>query len=218
MTHTYKVVEIFTSIQGEGMFTGYPMRFVRFVGCSVGKTVCHHCDTDFSRPNSWLGGGEFGAEALASRIATYPRICFTGGEPLDQDLVYLLDVVEHVRQATGIGTELCAHIETSGTISIPDALRWCHVAVSPKPGYRMDCIHRADEIKVIMGGLGNGPGWPTLEDALTWATELRKEVYLQPCNAKLSVDPASLSAAMALVTAHPQLRLSPQLHKLINMR
>jgi organic radical activating enzyme len=42
MIHGANIVEIFSSIQGEGLFTGTPMTFVRFSLCSVG---CKWCDT-----------------------------------------------------------------------------------------------------------------------------------------------------------------------------
>ena len=33
----YRLAEIFTSVQGEGGFTGAPMTFIRMAGCNVGK-------------------------------------------------------------------------------------------------------------------------------------------------------------------------------------
>lgn len=42
MSHNANIVEIFSSIQGEGLFTGTPMTFVRFSLCDVG---CKWCDT-----------------------------------------------------------------------------------------------------------------------------------------------------------------------------
>src|SRR5271170_6427812 len=35
----YPVSEIFTSIQGEGVYTGTVMTFIRLAGCSVGKKI-----------------------------------------------------------------------------------------------------------------------------------------------------------------------------------
>ena len=37
-----KISEVFSSVQGEGRYTGHPAIFIRFAGCSVG---CHFCDT-----------------------------------------------------------------------------------------------------------------------------------------------------------------------------
>jgi len=39
------ILEIFSSIQGEGIYIGYRQLFIRFSGCNLG---CKYCDTDFS--------------------------------------------------------------------------------------------------------------------------------------------------------------------------
>ena len=36
------IVEVFSSLQGEGIYTGLPMTFVRLGSCSMG---CRYCDT-----------------------------------------------------------------------------------------------------------------------------------------------------------------------------
>ena len=82
----YPVVERFKSLQGEGMYAGTPMAFIRFVGCSVGKKTCAFCDTDFVEPLTWRGGGEYTEDELLEWAQPYRHICLTGGEPLDQDL------------------------------------------------------------------------------------------------------------------------------------
>jgi len=42
MSHTANIVEIFSSLQGEGLYTGSSTTFVRFEGCDLG---CKWCDT-----------------------------------------------------------------------------------------------------------------------------------------------------------------------------
>jgi 7-carboxy-7-deazaguanine synthase len=208
----YPVVEKFKAVQGEGLFTGTPMAFIRLKGCSVSKKICHHCDTDFDKIMEWKGGGHFEVDFLDMWAANYRHICITGGEPLNHDLWPMW-----VR----LSKNRTIHIETSGTIDIKETgmahVDAVHITVSPKPGYLESMIKRADEIKVIVGGLGSGEGWPTLNSARVWAAE-GKLVYLQPVNKKNEPDKLTLSHALELVDAYPELRLSVQLHKYIGVR
>jgi 7-carboxy-7-deazaguanine synthase len=205
----YPVAERFKSIQGEGLYCGTPMAFIRFVGCSVGKDICHACDADFEQIMPERGGGLFSPEELRDWVGDYRYVCLTGGEPLDRNLRPLLDVLD-----------AASHVETSGTRQ-PDWLaswRPTWITVSPKPGFNEPwMLEQADEIKMIVGGLGAGPGWPAVEDAIRWANA-GKLVYLQPRNLRAEIDPAALQRAADLVLEHPQLRLSPQLHKYAGMR
>jgi 7-carboxy-7-deazaguanine synthase len=208
----YPIAERFKSIQGEGLYTGTPMAFIRFVGCSVGKNVCSACDTDFEQVYSQKGGGLYDEQELVDWALPYSHVCFTGGEPLDRILHPIISAIHKAK--------LYCHIETSGTVH-PSWLRdvpYDWITVSPKPGYLLSMIERADEIKLILGGLGSGEGWPTLEDAISWASERRKLVYIQPRNFKDSISPVNLQAAAEAVNAFPNLRLSAQLHKFLEVR
>lgn len=210
MVIKYPIAEKFKAPQGEGLFTGTPMAFIRLVGCSVGKGICTHCDTDFDKTYPVNGGGLFDADELKEWAGAYGHICITGGEPLDRELWPLIAVFQQQ-----------IHIETSGTKWV----EWLadhrnfgiHVTVSPKPGYRDDVIQYADEIKVIIDGLGDGEGWPTIENAVTWAKE-GKLVYLQPRNSKFDIDHHNLQEVIELCDQHPTLRVSAQLHKFLRTR
>jgi 7-carboxy-7-deazaguanine synthase len=212
----YHIAEKFKAPQGEGLYTGTPMAFIRFMGCSVGKTICHFCDTDFDKQQTWKGGGEFDESALSNWVGTYRHVCLTGGEPFDRGY----DLRALIERLNADGCKV--HIETSGTRQYPE--EWIgaygvHITVSPKPGWIQHWIDRADEIKVIVGGLGadRRDQWPTLQQALKWADE-GKLVYLQPVNKKNEPDRLTLSHALELIDEYPQLRLSVQLHKYIGVR
>ena len=78
MTDIAKIKEIFTSIQGEGLFVGYKQVFVRFCGCNL---TCKYCDTDYRT----VGSFEYKAEELANRLKLHSdchSVSLTGGEPL----------------------------------------------------------------------------------------------------------------------------------------
>jgi organic radical activating enzyme len=232
----YPLAERFKAPQGEGVFAGVPMAFMRTVGCSVGKGTCTACDTDFDRMRPDLGGGAYTAEELVVWAQPYRHVCVTGGEPLDRDLRPL------VMACADAG--LLVHVETSGTVhpawldpkpqprlaerhavgldagGLSLAWRWVPlwVTVSPKPGWLPSMVsHVADELKVILGGLGDGQGWPTIGEALAWA-EAGRTVYVQPRNHRDSIDADAMGEALETVDAHPQLRLSTQLHKYLRTR
>lgn len=217
VTMKFPLAEKFDSIQGEGAYTGTPMKFIRFVGCSVGKKICTHCDTSFEKMNPLLGGGYFDEADLIKWIGDYQHVCFTGGEPLDRDIESLIKVFGDRR--------LMCHIETSGTKypklplhvldGYPEKKIW--ICVSPKPGYLPEMIEMADEIKVILHGLGDGEGWPGINDAVQWANE-GKLVFIQPRNDRKFINEENLQEAIKFVSDFPELRLSVQLHKFLKTR
>lgn len=243
----YKIAEKFKSLQGEGVYAGTPMAFIRFVGCSVGKTICQHCDTDFDDVLPWRGGGTFSHEELLRWAYPYDHICFTGGEPLDQDLWPFFQFCSDFPK---LGPKMF-HIETSGTKPFPlydpevthKLAHWpfdVWVCVSPKPGFLEHVVRSADEVKVIVPGLGDiNPKvakhwtlevvpavierqhelkrWPDLSDAIRWAAA-DKVVFLQPRNTKNAIDPTNLMYVLDVLRDHPQLRLSSQLHKILKVQ
>lgn len=81
MTHKSKIIEIFTSIQGEGPYVGVKQLFIRFCGCNLN---CNYCDTSAIPNEDYL---EFTPEELKNYIEdfnlkTIHSISLTGGEPL----------------------------------------------------------------------------------------------------------------------------------------
>lgn len=227
----FPIAEKFAAPQGEGVYTGQMMKFIRLVGCSVGKDVCHACDTEFSKMYPDLGGGLFSVSELVRWVGDYEHVCLSGGEPLDRDLRHLLfALADH-----GCTT----HIETSGTVRPgwlmkDDVDEWrvasftvgndphpfaghLWVTVSPKPKYLEWMIGAADELKVILGGLGDGPGWPSIDQAVQWARQ-GKLVYVQPRNETLTINGEHMNDALKVIWDHPELRLSTQLHKYIRTR
>lgn len=78
MTDKVKIKEIFTSIQGEGLFIGYKQLFIRFCGCNLS---CNYCDTDYRTVNS----SEYTVDELidiVKKSTDCHSVSLTGGEPL----------------------------------------------------------------------------------------------------------------------------------------
>lgn len=106
---SYKVVEIFESINGEGMKAGELSVFIRFRGCNL---CCGYCDTKWANEAdaSYI---EMELEEVVEKVQDYhvKNVTVTGGEPLLQEgICELLQVLSK----RGYSVE----IETNGSISL----------------------------------------------------------------------------------------------------
>jgi 7-carboxy-7-deazaguanine synthase len=100
-----KLSEIFTSVEGEGALFGTKTMFVRMAGCPL---KCHWCDTTYALPMD--SGNDYSAEDVKALIKdqlhknTY-KVNFTGGEPLVQHEA-VIELAKFVRQELKIKTYL----------------------------------------------------------------------------------------------------------------
>ena len=101
-----KIKEIFTSIQGEGIYTGEKHLFIRFCRCNLD---CKFCDTDFSSENA----KEYSSDDLFENIKDIPceAISFTGGEPLLES-AFLKQFLEKYKSK--LNKKI--YLETNGTL------------------------------------------------------------------------------------------------------
>lgn len=117
----YKVNEIFYSVQGEGLYTGQPMVFVRLAKCNL---ACPWCDTEFEKYVE-MDEDEIAIAADEVQGMHHPKIvCFTGGEPTLQLNETLIEAF------LNRGWRL--HAETNGIKPIFEFLRFDCVTISPK--------------------------------------------------------------------------------------
>ena len=107
------VVEIFSSVQGEGVYLGQKQIFVRFAGCNL---ACEYCDTDFASGKNYTPT-ELIEEIRKLNKIPHHSISLTGGEPL-LSADFLKDFLPQVRKDF---PELKIYLETNGTL--PDKLR-----------------------------------------------------------------------------------------------
>lgn len=211
---TYRVKEIFYTLQGEGSHAGRPAVFCRFTSCNLwtgrekdrARAICQFCDTDFVGTDG-PGGGRFKTPAsLAEAVrATWqgsahdrvrPLVVCTGGEPLlqlDQPAVEALH---------SVGFEVA--VETNGTQDPPPGLDW--ICVSPKAGADFRLQH-GNELKLVFPQDGAEPerfenlDFPSL--------------MLQPMDGPDREKNTRLAIEYCL--SHPQWRLSLQTHKYIGI-
>lgn len=195
LTKIYKIVEIFHSVQGEGVHAGIPHVFIRFGKCNL---QCEWCDTDFETFE------EMTAEQILYQVSQYPskRLIFTGGEPMLNDLWPL----QRLFKSRGY-TLAC---ESNGTIEIPEGLLdW--ICISPKdqmyPQVKIRQRH-GDELKCVYVG-----------QDLSMYDDLKlgfTHHFLQPCymeNESVEWNGKNFALTETVVKENPTWRLSLQTHK-----
>lgn len=152
---TFPIAETFYSIQGEGVWAGTPMFFIRLAGCNVGKyaRATYPGPTDIPNPAPFqllhpeyatctsFSGEQFicdtdyrvkerlTIEQIVALIPNTEHVVLTGGEPLMHKDIYEL--------ISALSGGYRVHVETSGTIMIPyfriDTDIW--ITCSPKMGF-----------------------------------------------------------------------------------
>ena len=191
--HSYRVNEIFYSIQGEGTFAGTPAVFVRFSGCNLD---CPWCDTDHTRAETMTRDELETAvrELLKDRDGAI--VVLTGGEPA-------LQLRDDEPLFRGFGAKVC--IETNGTLPVPGWVDW--VTVSPKNGLR-PLVPTPNELKFVFEP-EHIPYYLSMQEAACPKS-------IQPLARKDGT--TNLREALEFVLAHPRFHLSVQLHKIIGVR
>ena len=205
----YLIQETFTSLKGEGLYTGQPMHFIRLAGCNL---KCEFCDTEFNK------GKDIELTELVAGIAPSPisRVVITGGEPCLHSLKPLTDALHNVGKLT--------HLETNGTLPIIKGLfDW--IALSPK---NMNCLSssvaQADEIKFLVGF----EGWKSFIDNFLASYPIKTEciLYVMPITIGLNQGQTrsskdfiqeNIDDAVEYCTLNPMFRYCIQLHKVLQI-
>ncbi len=236
MPRSYRVKDVWRTLQGEGAFAGRPAVFIRFVACNLwsghdadrardaersGATCPLWCDTDFTREGSRAFDT---AEALADHVVAVGQgvrfVVCTGGEPLlqlDAPLVAAL----HARGCF-------VAVETNGTVALagafgradgPDVPDW--VTCSPKlreadaPGAL--ALEWFDEIKLVVPDYGPA-------DVAAFLARQRRHVVAGAVLPMLWLQPEdgprlgeATAAAIAAALDAPAWRVSVQTHKVLDV-
>lgn len=208
---TYKIKEIFYTLQGEGAQSGRPAVFCRFSGCNLwsgreedrAKAICQFCDTDFWGMDG-ENGGKYNASELADLVISLwpdpevgkPYVVCTGGEPLLQ-----LDepLIEAFHQR---GLEVA--VETNGTITAPAGLDW--ICMSPKANTEI-LIQTGHELKLVYPQAGAEPE--------RFEGFHFDHFYLQPMDGIDAQHHTRLTLEYCL--RHPKWSLSLQTHKILGI-
>lgn len=207
---TFKITEIFYSVQGEGPMTGYPCIFIRLHGCNL---RCSWCDTPYAQDIN-TPAVEMNSEEIMKKVSAFEcrYIEFTGGEPLLQkgasEMINFFD-------ENGYHTS----VETNGSYDIsklnPSVLKVVDIKC-PASGMsknnnfeNLQYLNQNDAVKFVIGAY----------DDFLWAEDVYFshslheicDVYFSPASGK--VKPAELALWLLKERLHARLQL--QLHKYI---
>ena len=223
MVISYKINELFETIQGEGSFTGQPSIFIRLQGCPVG---CAWCDTKHTweikdtdqiittqmleKSQETPQWSELSVDNILAVVIDKgyqaKHIVITGGEPCMVDLTPLCTAFEQLGYST--------QIETSGTFEIQTSDK-CWVTVSPKVnmkgGYSIltTAMQRANEIK---HPIATEQHIDDLKILLSDHQITDTPIYLQPISQKKRATELAITSCIA-----NNWRLSVQVHKYIGI-
>lgn len=118
------VVELFHSIQGEGIYTGEPSIFLRVTGCNLRcvfkDSICDTSYTSFKPKKSIFADITEIADAIMRIKLSFPNtrhLVITGGEPM----LYKEGIVELLKQIEFF--KFIVTVETNGTLGVIEELK-----------------------------------------------------------------------------------------------
>lgn len=206
-----KICEIFSSLNGEGKYTGYPTTFIRLSGCPFS---CNYCDTLYAKEN----GKRMSIDKIMAKVNKLgnKHICITGGEPLIHN-----DVLSLVYEL--LSFSYIVSIETSGLVEIEE------------DGYARTFNYTMD-IKCPSSGVSNRNVYSNLSRLKSYDEvkfvivdsqdlEFSKEVLKKyPTKAQIIYSPVNNDLSVAklisdnLVNKNIAGRLGLQLHKILDIK
>ncbi len=211
----YQLNETFFSLKGEGIWTGYPMYFIRFSGCNIG---CPFCDTDYAQRLS------VDDTFILREVNLYKaqRVVITGGEPMmhEKEVYHLVNYLHYLG--------LFIHLETNGTIATNVYGEFDWIALSPKRGeikLAPKALNFADEVKIPWDG---GEYGADFVEEMVAKTPNAKYRYLLPITKSLKEGDRTRSdfintrveSAINFILSRTELKLMlcHQLHKCLNFK
>lgn len=230
--NVYRVKEMFYSLQGEGAQSGRASVFCRFSKCNLwtgreqdrADAVCNFCDTDFVGTDGQNGGTFDSPESLANSIQTLwksgqtqssvdntvssrrikPYVIFTGGEPLLQLNEALIDEMHLLGFEVGV--------ETNGTRPAPKGIDW--LCVSPKADAEV-VLKQCDELKLVYPqSLAPPERFDDIEARHYFLSPMADHEVIAGRDEKKA---SNMRLATAYCLAHPQWRLTLQMHKILGI-
>lgn len=208
-----EIQSIFKTLQGEGIYAGWPAIFIRLGGCNL---ACDFCDTEFESFKPMM------LDTIMARVSalsgkadddtqwTHRLVVITGGEPFRQPIERLCNIV--------LDAGYKVQIETNGTLYRPLDER-VDIICSPKVSggsyhpIREDLLARINAFKFIISA--SHPDYQHVPDV---GQDVNKTpVYVQPMDEK-DEEKNRQNRALAVRLAQGEgYRLSLQIHKILGL-
>lgn len=214
------IKEIFTSIQGEGIYTGEKHLFVRFCRCNLN---CRYCDTDFSSENA----KKYSPLELYDEIKNIncSAISFTGGEPLAEK-----DFLKEFLEKYKLKLNKKIYLETNGTMyselrEIIDYIDIVSMDIKLKSATGQKNRFSDNEkfidiaknkelfIKVVFD---NNIEDDEIKNIIKLAKKYNSTIILQP-KMPIEDDIALINIFDKFFDLYQNIRLIPQIHKFLNL-
>ena len=195
-----RLVEIFSSIQGEGAHLGMPCVFIRTQDCNL---HCSFCDTKESWGNK--AKLDMSVEDIVKEVQKYnvPLVVITGGEPCIQPT--LQDLVDQL-SIKGYAVA----IETNGTQETPQGA-WITCSPKEEADYKISPFCKPNELKYVVTS--------TFDAEKAIPSGIRKlyagNIWLQPEGSDMM---NMWKKCMLIAEADPRLRVGVQLHKIMEVK
>lgn len=226
---SYRVTEIFATLQGEGLHAGTPAIFVRFAGCNLwtghqihrgrdaqrNQAACPlWCDTDFRQGEPC--DSDMLIEIIKSKMEEhghldFPVIVFTGGEPMLQLDAVLLCKAHEAFDGVALA------VETNGTVEpklgVFDELD--HICVSPKTADQTIKVREGTELKIVYPSMDPMKFDDLAQGFMWWWVSPCAQPGEEPGESFL--DDTATAAAIKFCIQNPGWRLSLQTHKILGL-
>jgi len=204
------VVEVFATLQGEGVYTGWPAVFVRLGGCNL---ACNFCDTEFEAFSEIVLSvlvQDITEKANEAGVRVRNLVVITGGEPLRQNIAPLCTAL--------LEKGFRVQIETNGTLyrDLPEGVDIVCSPKAPDGKYfpiRPDLLPRIRAFKFIVSAeLG-----AYHDVAEVGQSQAHIPVYVQPMDAgDATKNAANMAHAAGLAQQYGYI-LSLQTHKILGI-
>ncbi len=207
-----KIVETFTSIQGESSYAGFPFFFIRLAGCNL---RCSYCDTKYAYNTDIK---PIDMEIIINKIekSQIKNILITGGEPLLQENVYyLMDLLVEKFETV--------LLETNGSILLNRVnqkvkkivdFKTLSSNMSDRNNFEnIKYLNKKDEVKFVVKDFND----------FKWSIKIIKKYNLENLVKNILISPVwnELDAHLLgkwILESKSNIRLSLQLHKILNLK